>query len=290
MTKHISVGYDGSEPSAAAVAWAAEEAAVRGAHLHIVSCYSLPYMSAGAMGWGAPEMMDALMNDATEHATAAKAMVATSHPELHVSTHVGLGAASSALMEGRAFDDMIVVGGSGHHGAGAFWLGSTPRRLIRHSPCPVAVVRGAASREKPDRVVVGVDGSAPSDAALDWAGDHADLHHVELVLVHAWAYPYVAVKQESLATRDLMEVDAACVLDQALERARERFGCTVSGRLVEDGAVPALLGVARDGDLMVLGSRGHGALVAGLLGSTVNAVLDRAEVPVVVVRCTDEER
>jgi nucleotide-binding universal stress UspA family protein len=86
-----------------------------------------------------------------------------------------------------------------------------------------------------------------------------------------------------------MEVDAACVLDRAVERARQRFGALVTGQLVEGGAVAGLLDTARDGDLLVLGSRGHGALLAGLLGSTVNAVLDGASTPVVVVRESHEE-
>jgi nucleotide-binding universal stress UspA family protein len=289
MTKNICVGYDGSVPSAEAVAWAAEEASLRGARLEIVSCYSLPATSSVAMGWGETDLVGALMDDAAAHAITAHTTVAESHPGLDVTTRVVMGQASAELMQGRAADDLIVVGASGHHGAGAFWLGSTPRRLVRHSPCPIAVVRGAASRGSPDRVVVGIDGSAASDAALDWAGDEADRLLVELLVLHAWSYPYVEVTHGSTGTRDLMEVDAACVLDRALEHARERFGCDVSGRLIENGTTPALLEAVRDGDLLVLGSRGHGSFVAGLLGSTVNAVLDRAQVPVIVVRHPDEK-
>jgi nucleotide-binding universal stress UspA family protein len=199
------------------------------------------------------------------------------------------GSVSAAEAVAWAADDLIVVGASGHHGAGAFWLGSTPRRLVRHSPCPVAVIRGPVSRGKPDRVVVGVDGSATSDAALAWAGDQADRHQVELVIVHAWSYPYAELTYSSSPTRDLMEVDAACALDRAVERAREQFGCDVTGLLVANGTVAALTETVRDGDLLVLGSRGHGSLVAGLIGSTVNAVLDRAQVPVVVVRQAEEK-
>jgi nucleotide-binding universal stress UspA family protein len=288
MTKIVSVGYDGSVASATAVEWAATEASLRGARLEIVSCYTLP-ATAAPMAWGASEMTVALMDAATAHASTARVAVAERHPDLDVTTRVVMGPASAELMQGRAADDLIVVGSSGHHGAGAFWLGSTPRRLVRHSPCPVAVIRGAATRGKPDRVVVGIDGSTASEAALNWAGDQADLHHVELVVAHAWTYPYVEVTYGSTATRDLMEVDAACVLDRAVQHARERFGCTVTGRLIENGPVPALIDELRDGDLLVLGSRGHGSFVAGLLGSTVNAVLDRAHVPVIVVRQAHEK-
>jgi nucleotide-binding universal stress UspA family protein len=47
-----------------------------------------------------------------------------------------------------------------------------------------------------------------------------------------------------------------------------------------------VLEVVRHGDLLVLGSKGHGAIHATLFGSTVSAVLDRCSVPTVVVRGT----
>ena len=88
--------------------------------------------------------------------------------------------------------------------------------------------------------------------------------------------------------RDLTNVDAACLLDRAVESAREQFGSEVAGQLVERGPATALLETVRDGDLLVMGSRGRGALAARLFGSTVNTVLDRCAVPVVVVRGADE--
>ena len=42
MTKHITVGYDGTQSSAEAVLWAADQAESRGAALRIVTCYSIP--------------------------------------------------------------------------------------------------------------------------------------------------------------------------------------------------------------------------------------------------------
>jgi nucleotide-binding universal stress UspA family protein len=57
----------------------------------------------------------------------------------------------------------------------------------------------------------------------------------------------------------------------------------VSGQLIENSAVWALLQTTRDGDVLVLGSRGRGALRSRLFGSTVNSVLDACSVPVIVV-------
>jgi nucleotide-binding universal stress UspA family protein len=74
------------------------------------------------------------------------------------------------------------------------------------------------------------------------------------------------------------------VLDEAVELARAMCGSTVTGDLVEIGPAAGLLGSVRDGDLLVLGSRGRGALRAGIFGSTVNSILDAAAIPVAVFR------
>ena len=131
--------------------------------------------------------------------------------------------------------------------------------------------------------MVGVDGSDASLGALDWAGDEADRQGAELLVVHGWTYPYLELEGTSGRARDVTEVDAACMLDRAIERAVERFATAPSPCLVEAAAPTALLETVRDGDLLVLGSSGRGALASAIFGSTVHAVLEQAAVPVIVV-------
>lgn len=169
--------------------------------------------------------------------------------------------------------------GSGVHHAVSFVTG----------PCPVVIVRGRASEGHPNRVVVGVDGSGASDVALMWAEDEADRYQAELVIVHGWNYPYIPVDAGSSQARDLTRVDAACVLDRAVEHATERISSRVTGRLVEASPATALLEALDDGDLLVVGSRGRGALVSTIFGSTVNSGLEQCAVPVVVVRPSKNE-
>jgi nucleotide-binding universal stress UspA family protein len=115
---------------------------------------------------------------------------------------------------------------------------------------------------------------------LHWAADEADLHHVPLLVVTSWWTP----ADHAGADRDIARIDAACVVERAVESARERCGATVDSLLVEAAPVVGLLDVIREGDHLVLGSRGRGGVRSGLFGSTVNGVLDAACVPVVVVR------
>ena len=176
-----------------------------------------------------------------------------------------------------------MVGASSRGGAAAFWLGSTPRHLVRHSPCPVVVVRGRSAGHRPQRIVVGVDGSEDSNRALMWAADEADLLRVDLVVAHAWSYAYSVADVASAQARDTTRVDAACVLDKALEWARERTGATVIGELIENTPVPGLIDFVREDDLLVVGSRGRGAMSSAVFGSTANSLLEHSPATVVVV-------
>ena len=288
MTKHIVVGYDGSTSSRNAVLWAAAEAATRSARLRIVSCYELPLAGEAWVGWNAAAVSSSLLADAEQRVIGIRDELTAVHPHLEVTADVSAGPAEMVLVDEVDCDDLVVVGASRHEGRAAFWLGTTARYAVRHSAAPVVVVRGSASGVPPTRIVVGVDGSPESLEALRWAGDEADRHGINLVVVHSWSYPYLPMDAGASQARDLTKVDAACVLDTALETVRERSAAGVKGLLVEDSAPSALLASVHDGDLLVLGSRGRGAVRARLFGSTVNAVLDEAAVPVVVVPHRDD--
>ena len=285
MSKHITVGFDGSPEANEALRWGVYEARARDCGLEIMTCYHLPVASDVHAGWVPLEAYGQAEQAANAQLEQVREAVKAEHPELAVSTDLRAGPPGALLIEESKSDqEMIVLGASSHRGAAAFWLGSTPRSVVRHAHCPVVVVRGVSGRGGPDRVVVGIDGSATSNRALRWAAAEADLHSVALHIVHVWEYPYVLATTRESQGRDLTRVAAANVLDAAMELAREACGSTVTGELVEGGPASGLLSALRDGDLLVLGSRGRGAVRAGMFGSTVNSVLDDAALPVAVLR------
>jgi nucleotide-binding universal stress UspA family protein len=285
MDNKIIVGHNGTASSTEAVMWAANEAVVRRQPLRIVACYDVPAAAVGAsMGYGAGEAIAAAREVAESGAIEIESAVTAAFPGLVATVRLSPAPAASALLDGADAGDLIIVGSSSHEGASAFWMGTTPRQLVRHSPCPVVVVRGAASRNRPDRLVIGIDNSPASDRALAWAGDEADRHGVELVVVHGWSYAYMTTSLGVDQARELTQIDAACALDRSVELARDRNGTTVTGVLVEDSPVSALLDTVRDGDVLVIGSRGHGGFRSRLFGSTANSILDSCQVPVVVLR------
>ena len=302
MEHEIVVGYDGSESSRAAVDWAVDAARLRSSSVRIIACLEVPFTTCIA-----PLSYDALAGIASateESAMSVLRQVRQRHPLLDVFVDVLDGPATSVLQRESKDADIVVVGASGHHGAAALWLGSTARWLARHSTCPVAVIRsetstGAGSEtsyEPPrhdrsqtalplrtGRVLVGTDGSSASDEAVLWAADEADRRGVELIVVHGWSFTYRPVDLGSAQARDFTHLDAAELLDRSVELARERCGVSVTGVLREADRTTALTALATPGDIVVLGSPHHGQVTSTLIGSTVNGVIERSSVPVIIV-------
>lgn len=137
------------------------------------------------------------------------------------------------------------------------------------------------------KIVVGIDGSQHASAALDFACTEAELHDAELVIVHAWTYPYLDIAAGSAANAfEGIEPAAQAVLDEATAAAAKRCGgrVNITGKLVQGSAAAGLLDEDNGADLIVVGSRGHGGFASLLLGSTSQQVCHHASVPVVIVR------
>jgi nucleotide-binding universal stress UspA family protein len=144
------------------------------------------------------------------------------------------------------------------------------------------------------RIVVGVDGSEHSAAALRFAIEEGRLRGATVVAVHAWTF----VPSPPLGAPDLLAVPVGDVVGDldaertAAERAFDGMlaavdgGAEVEQRLVEGEPAEALLSQAKDADLVVVGSRGRGGVASALLGSVSNHVIQHATCPVVVVRAT----
>ncbi|MCH0540782.1 universal stress protein [Streptomyces sp. MUM 203J] len=137
-------------------------------------------------------------------------------------------------------------------------------------------------------IAVGVDGSPESLAAADWAAREAERRGLPLHLVHAWLWQPLDVPLAQ--DREAEARTAQTVLDTAVTAVRTQHpGVTVSARVVSDTPVPALLAAAEAADMLVLGTRGHGALVGFLLGSYGQQVIAAAERPVVSVRAAADD-
>ena len=279
----VVVGLDGSDPSTRAVLWAASEAQRRHAPLRLVAAVdpTTPVHQYGDPRFG-PDLHRIRERAARAHLAHAARVVAEEAPGVPVEQAALDGFAVARLVEESRSAQLVVIGDRGRGGVAGLLLGSVAVALAAKAACPVTVVRGRVPLGGP--VVVGVDGTTVSEAALAFAFEAADARSTGLVAVYAW--------------RDLL-LDQPTPLDDAIEQqARADLAERLAGWcgkypdvdvrrvLVRDAPARAIVEQSVTAQLVVVGSQGRGGLGGLLLGSVSNAVLHRAGCPVVVVRPT----
>jgi nucleotide-binding universal stress UspA family protein len=139
------------------------------------------------------------------------------------------------------------------------------------------------------RIVVGVDGSPASRAALEWAGDEAVRHGSELIVLTAWLPipPPLSGASSTLPTHGVTDASETAK-EQLMEAIRDVLGedppVLVHPRVKEGNAAKLLIDFSEDADLLVVASSGHGGFAGMLLGSVSQHVAAHAKCTVVVVR------
>jgi nucleotide-binding universal stress UspA family protein len=136
------------------------------------------------------------------------------------------------------------------------------------------------------RIVVGIDGSAPSRSALAWAIRQASLSGATVEAIIAWQYPTAYGYPVPMAPPFTPSETAEGVLSTAI--AEVGHGSTdqveIVPEVLEGNPAQVLLKASAGADLLVIGSRGHGGFVEALLGSTGQHCLHHASCPVVIIR------
>jgi nucleotide-binding universal stress UspA family protein len=134
-------------------------------------------------------------------------------------------------------------------------------------------------------IVVGVDGSAGSRVAVEFAAREAAAHGATLRLVSAWEVPTNVLSGGVVP--DLygsFEAEALKLLSDTAARVLElEPAVAVEQKAVEGHAGNALVDEAETADLVVIGRRGHSGFTELLLGSISHQVADHAPCPVVIV-------
>jgi nucleotide-binding universal stress UspA family protein len=137
-------------------------------------------------------------------------------------------------------------------------------------------------------VVVGVDGSAASVAALAWAGRYASASGARVRALLAWHYPGVVggppiEKAPESVHRQTQEHEQS-ILDGAVAKACPGQEPAVETSIGYGHPTQVLIDASKEADLLVVGSHGHGAWAGMLIGSVSMHCVTGAFCPVVVVR------
>jgi nucleotide-binding universal stress UspA family protein len=127
------------------------------------------------------------------------------------------------------------------------------------------------------RIVVGVDGSTGSIAALQWAAEEAERRGVEVLAVMAWQLP------AEIGTKIELAVAAEAEIARIGAKIAEKCDVMVVCEAVEGQPAVALVHAALGAELLVVGTHGHGGFLGALLGSVSHHVIAHATCPVVVV-------
>jgi len=140
-------------------------------------------------------------------------------------------------------------------------------------------------------IVVGIDGSATSNAAIRWAAHEAGMHNVPLRLVHIAPAPSITNVMVPVPTEfeEWQVTQARQVVREATELVAQVAAETGAPVRIADTdiyhatPVPTLIDLSKGADMIVVGSRGMGAFRRGLLGSISTGLLHHSHCPVAVI-------
>ena len=187
----------------------------------------------------------------------------------------------------RAGAELIVVGSTHRHGLGRVVPGATGERLLHGSACPIAIAPAGWRGVAIEAIGAGFDGSQESLAALAPAPTLADATGASLRALSAFEAPNPANPVYAVTGHGYTEIMGElremrrAQLDQAVAVLPIRVDA--DGRVIEGEAAEVLAAESERLDLLVLGSRGYGALRATLAGSVTHALAGTSRCPLVLV-------
>ena len=284
----VLVGVDGSESASRAVRWAADEARRRAVPLRLVNAVSWLVEQDRLMEAPGEEHFRGILLDAAHGVLAeAAAAAATVAPGIEVEQQVVFGRPAPVLAGEAEHAQLLVIGDRGLGGVSGLLVGSVAVAMAAHGACPVVVVRGTVPDPgAPQRpIVVGVDGSPTSEAAIAFAYEAAAARRAPLIAVHTWQELPVDPAMGPMLDWDVIETQEREVLAERLAGWSGKYPQVRTERLVVCGrAAHVLREQSTRAQLVVVGSRGRGGFAGMLLGSVSQALLHRSGCPVAVVR------
>ena len=286
----VVVGVDGSQRSQRAADWAAEEARLWGAPLHLLYVFEWPAVTEGydpatvtpGLTQGAEHLVDEQVTKLRE-----------AYPGLAITREVIVSQPAIALVGASRIAVAVVVGARGLGRFTGPLLGSVSQKVAAHAHGPVIVVREQVG-DLTGPIVVGADPLDPPTEALRFAFEEARRREVGVTVVKGAGRRFAGGAQAP----DSARMKVARQLEEAHERLRQIVDETaaefpgIAVEITESTLHPAdaIVEEAGTDSLVVVGSRGHGGLASVLLGSVSRGVLHRAPaVAVVRVRHRDVE-
>jgi nucleotide-binding universal stress UspA family protein len=273
----VIVGVDGSEDGRRALHWAAGQAGRRQQRLRVLHAIDLPRRTRAT---GSPETADGAA--ARRLVESAVADIQRTWPEVTASGEWLVGIPSAVLVRSARPTDLVVVGSRVSDRIESTVISSVSNEVAERATCPVVIVRwprGTGHVHTHRGLVVGVDGSAGSTAAVEFAFAAAAERKMPLTAIHALRDPIV---DSRVAVTDRERVD----ISKSVADWTQHYPDVAVEMRYENGQPAQVLADSSAGsDLLVVGSRGHNGTTERRLGTVSRDVLERAECAVAFVPC-----
>jgi nucleotide-binding universal stress UspA family protein len=296
----VLIAYDGSEPAEAAIEDLKFSGLPREAEVKVISIVeSWPPSppNSAMLGPGIAEEHSSDLDLSRDKIPRACERILSIFPSwtIDFETHGGSPASEILKKADEWKPDLIVVGSHGRSALGRLVFGSVSQRIVTEAYCSVRIGRRRVNRvASPPRIIIGVDGSINSRAAVnelarrEWPeGSEARL----ITSIGSAELMDVSVEPRLLTPEELLKtMDLARLIQQDLENVLLPSGIKVSSVIKEGDPKQLLLAQSEEwsADCIIVGSRGLGRLKRLLLGSVSTVLAQRAHCSVEVVRATQQ--
>lgn len=272
----IMVGVSGNSAGHPAIGWAVRHARHRGLEVELVHVVDITWGTIPP-DWAETALLaaeEALRGEA-EHARAIDESVPV-HPT------VLIGSPTHQLAEYAQSADLLVVGTHPRRATGDVLLSSRAARIVSAASCTVAVIPDDTPQGT--GVVVGIDGSEESQAAVAFAAAEADRAGEPLMAIYAWGAPEPWGVEASTWPTSPVEEDRRVLAEAIAGLADQYPDLDVRAEVVGGRALRALYAASVGARLLVVGSHGKHGFSKALLGSVSEDLVLSMPCPVVVVR------
>ena len=271
------VAWDGSEPARAALDWSLARST--GGDLSLVRILDRTVSSADYFTEESTMVRarEVLKDDADR--------VSAQYQNLTVRADLRSGDPIAELRALSGADTLVVVGTHRRRGSTLRYEWSMGARLAGSAHGPIAIIPESDNKHR-SGIVVGVDGSTASIAAVDFAAAEADRTGQELHAIHAWQEPLVWRDTTEPDARFLQTLEASHrrILDDSLLAVSRQYPALgICASLVRGAPQSALLDAARGAALLVVGDHGVKGVSKLLLGSVSHSIVLNIQSPMVVI-------
>jgi nucleotide-binding universal stress UspA family protein len=280
--KKIVIGYDGSSFSHAALTWALDEANRSATPVELIYADEWPVLAPAPSMVPAPALRPESYVDEVITGTMNRAVAEAkrTHPLVDVSTTTVRAHAVAVLIERSRTARLMVLGVRGRSlVAGLF--GSVVSAVTARAHCPVVVVHGDPPADA--AVVAGIDDSAIAPAVLAFAAQQATARKVPLRIIHAWP-PVTGLWEETPIVTGVVTGSERQPFDEMVTLVRDTYpDLRIDAEALVEHPAAALTTASATAQLLVVGTRGRGALRGLLLGSISQHMLRHAACPIAVI-------